>query len=205
LQSGDRAARLADYGYSSFDVRHAWYAAVTYEPKQLKGWGLDTVVRSRSGFPINVVTGVDPIQLGLTSYVLRPNLVPGEPLWIEDPNAPGGRVLNRKAFRVPDLQQQGDLARNVVRGFGFSQVDLAIRKQFRITERASMQFRVEAFNALNRANLGDPQSVLSSPQFGQSLSMLNTALGSGGPANGLMPAFQIGGPRSMQVSLRFRF
>jgi hypothetical protein len=115
-------------------------------------------------------------------------------------------VLNRAAFRVPDSPRaQGDMARNGVRGFDFSQVDLAIRKQFRITEKASVQFRIEAFNALNQANLGDPQAVLSSPQFGRSLSMLNTALGSGGPANGLMPAYQIGGPRSMQVSLRFRF
>ncbi len=206
LQYGDVAARNADYGYSSFDVRHAWHASVSYEPKFLKGWGIDTVVRDRSAFPVNVVTGVDPLQLGLTSYVLRPNLIPGQAVWIDDPNAPGGRVLNRAAFQAPDLpQKQGDLARNAIRGFGFSQVDLAIRKQFRLGEKASMQFRIEAFNALNRANLGDPQAVLSSPQFGQSLSMLNTALGSGGPANGLMPAFQIGGPRSMQVSFRFRF
>ncbi len=206
LQYGDLAARNADYGYSSFDIRHAWHAAVSYEPKSFKGWGIDTVVRNRTAFPVNVVTGVDPMQLGLTSYVLRPNLVPGEPVWLADPGAPGGRVLNRKAFRVPDSpQQQGDLTRNGIRGFGFAQVDLAIRKQFRIGERASVQFRIEAYNAFNHANLGDPQAVLSSPQFGQSLSMLNTALGSGGPANGLMPAFQIGGPRSMQVSLRFRF
>lgn len=206
LQYGDTAARRADYGFSSFDVRHAWYGAVTYEPKFFKGWGIDTVVRNRSAFPLNIVTGVDPMQLGVTSYVLRPNLLPGVPLWIDDPNAPGGRVLNRAAFAVPTSNsQQGDLSRNAIRGFGFSQVDLAIRRQFRITEKASMQLRLEAFNALNRANLGDPQAVLSSPQFGQSLSMLNSALGSGGPANGLMPSFQIGGPRSLQVSLRFRF
>jgi hypothetical protein len=205
LQYGDRAARQADYGYSSFDVRHAVHGALSYEPKQWKGWGMDSIVRSRSAFPLNVVTGVDPMQLGLTSYVLRPDLVGGQALWIDDQSAPGGRRLNRNAFQVPDSRQQGSLPRNAVRGFDFVQVDLAVRKQFRITERASMQFRVEAFNALNRANLGDPQAVMTSPQFGRSLSTLNSALGSGGPANGLMPAFQIGGPRSMQVSLRFRF
>lgn len=205
LQFGDFAARRADYGYSSFDVRHSGHAALSYEPKQLKGWGLDTIVRSRTGFPVNVVTGVDPMQLGLTSYVLRPDLVAGQQVWIDDAAAPGGRRLNRNAFQVPNSQRQGSLDRNAVRGFGFGQVDFAVRKQFRLTERTSMQFRVEAFNALNRANLGDPQSVMTSPQFGQSLNTLNTSLGSGGPANGLMPAFQIGGPRSMQVSLRFRF
>jgi hypothetical protein len=205
LQWGDFAARRADYGHSSFDVRHAAHAALSYEPKRWKGWGVDTIVRNRSGFPVNVVTGVDPMQLGLTSYVLRPDAVAGESFWVPDATAPGGRRLNRNAFQVPDSQRQGTLARNAVRGFGFAQVDLAVRKQFRIGERASMQLRLEAFNALNHANLGDPQSVMTSPQFGRSLNTLNTSLGSGGPANGLMPAFQIGGPRSMQVSLRFRF
>ena len=84
-------------------------------------------------------------------------------------------------------------------------MDLAIRKQFRVSERASIQLRLEAFNALNHANLNDPQARLTSAQFGQSQSMLSAGLGTGGPANGLMPVFQVGGPRSLQASLRFRF
>ncbi|HEY3743810.1 MAG TPA: hypothetical protein VGL53_28390, partial [Bryobacteraceae bacterium] len=162
-------------------------------------------LRSRSAFPINVVTGADPFQFGTGNYVLRPNVVQGMPVWIEDPNAPGGRLLNPEAFSIPNGYGQGDLTRNSIRGFGFSQVDLALRKQFRIRDHAALQLRVEVFNAFNRANLSDPQSMLSSSLFGESQSMLNAGLGTGGPANGLMPVYQIGGPRSLQMSLRFSF
>jgi hypothetical protein len=205
LPYGDAGARRADLGASSFDVRHAWHAALVFEPKKLRGWGLDWVQRSRSAFPVNVVTGLDPMQNGLSNFILRPNLVPGVPVWIDDPTSPGGRHLNRAAFRFPDGLSQGNLPRNALRGFDFWQTDLALRRDFRVREKLVLQFRVEAFNLFNRANLGDPSPVLNSATFGQSLQMLNTALGTGGPANGLTPIFQIGGPRSLQVSLRLRF
>jgi hypothetical protein len=86
-----------------------------------------------------------------------------------------------------------------------SQVDLAIRRDFPIRNGISMQFRLEAFNALNQANLGDPVRFLASPLFGYSASMLNVMLGTGSPGSGLAPIFQVGGPRSVQASLRFTF
>ena len=205
LPYGDLTARAADFGYSDFDVRRSWNASVSYEPKWSKGWAVESIVRSRSAFPLNIVTGADPFQFGSGNYVLRPNLVPGAPLWIADANAPGGERLNSNAFSVPNGYSQGDLTRNAIRGFGFAQVDMALRKQFRVSEAASVQLRLEVFNALNHANLSDPQTALNSAHFGQSQSMLSAGLGTGGPANGLMPVFQIGGPRSLQVSLRFRF
>ena len=205
LPYGDSAARTADLGYSDFDLRRTWNASVSYEPKWSKGWAVESIVRSRSAFPLNVVTGADPFQFGSGNYVLRPNLAAGQAIWIDDASAPGGRRLNTNAFVVPSGYQQGDLARNSIRGFGFAQTDLAVRKQFRLTERTSAQLRLEVFNALNHANLADPQAALTSAQFGQSQSMLSSGLGTGGPANGLMPVFQIGGPREVQVSLRLRF
>ena len=205
LPYGDQASRAADLGYSDFDVRRSWNASVSYEPKSLKNWALESIIRSRSAFPLNVVTGADPFQFGNGNYVLRPNLVAGTPIWISDSNAPGGERLNANAFSVPNGYTQGDLTRNSIRGFGFSQVDIAVRKQFNVREGSSIQLRVEVFNAFNHANLSDPQTSLNSAQFGQSQSMLSAGLGTGGPANGLMPVFQIGGPRSLQASLRFRF
>jgi len=38
-------------------------------------------------------------------------------------------------------------------------LDLAIERAFRLTEKASFQFRAEAFNALNKTNLGTPQPL----------------------------------------------
>jgi len=85
------------------------------------------------------------------------------------------------------------------------QIDLALHRDFQLAERRSLQFRIEAFNALNHPNYADPVPFLSSPLFGQSASMLNMMLGTGSPGSGLTPIFQNGGARSVQVMLRFRF
>ena len=86
-----------------------------------------------------------------------------------------------------------------------SQLDLAVRRDFLVGEKRSLQVRIEAFNALNHANFADPIRFLASPLFGQSGSMLNLMLGTGSPGSGLAPVFQAGGPRSLQATVRFRF
>jgi hypothetical protein len=45
-------------------------------------------------------------------------------------------------------------------------LDIALVRTFRITERSSFQFRGEAFNVLNTANLGTPNRYVNEPQFG---------------------------------------
>ena len=100
---------------------------------------------------------------------------------------------------------QGDLGRNALRGFGATQWDLALRRQFRFTERLSLQARGDFFNILNHPNFGSPINYLSSPQFGQATMMLNNSLGSGGQSGGLNPLYQIGGPRSIQLALKLQF
>jgi hypothetical protein len=86
-----------------------------------------------------------------------------------------------------------------------SQLDLALRRDFSLSEKRSIQLRLEAYNALNHPNFADPIRFLASPLFGQSPSMLNLMLGTGSPGSGLAPLFQTGGPRSLQITVRFRF
>ncbi len=86
-----------------------------------------------------------------------------------------------------------------------SQVDMAVRREFRLGEHQTAQVRMEAFNVLNKANFADPVKYLTSPVFGQSTSMLNLMLGSGSPGSGLSPILQTGGARSLQATVRFRF
>ncbi len=86
-----------------------------------------------------------------------------------------------------------------------SQLDLALRREFPLRDRGSLQLRIEAFNALNQANFADPVRFLASPLFGQSPSMLNLMLGTGSPGSGLAPMFQMGGARSVEIALRFKF
>jgi hypothetical protein len=58
---------------------------------------------------------------------------------------------------------------------------------------------------MNQANFADPVPFLVNPLFGQSVSMLNMMLGTGSPASGLAPMFQIGGARTVELALRVRF
>lgn len=144
--------------------------------------------------------------MGLSfANAFRPNLVGGQPVWIRDPSAPGGRRLNRDTFQLTDVSIQGSLGRNAIRGFGMYQIDTAVRRQFQLGERWSLQLRAEAFNVLNHPNFSDPAPHLSNPLFGESASMLNLMLGTGSPGSGLTPVFQTGGARSMQIALRLRF
>ena len=192
-----------DRGSSDFDVRHSLTVGFSYDIRR-SGWALDGMLHARTGFPITVL-GAEQFMGISFENVFRPSLTPGQANWIDDPSAPGGRRINGAAFQVGRGSVQGDLGRNALGGFGMSQLDLALRREFFTGERRSIQLRVEAFNALNHPNFGDPVRSLSSPLFGQSSSMLNRMLGTGSPGSGVAPIFQTGGARSLQVSLRFRF
>lgn len=199
-----------DRGASSFDVRHAFNSAISYEipsifkdgigKKIFSGFGLDTTFRARTATPVNVVSGVNRFNLGVTT-ILRPDYIQGQPLYIDDPTAPGGRVFNRNAFVVPAATEnrQGSFGRNVLRGFGANQVDLSLRRTFGITETVNLQLRIDGFNIFNRANFANPTGVLSSGNFGRSTQLLGNGLG------GLSSLYQIGGPRSFQLSAKINF
>lgn len=196
---------------SDFDIRHNFQAAITwdipgrYENKMasalLTNWALDSRLTMRSSMPVDVTSasGVDP---GLYVAVnFHPNAVPGQPLYVTDPNSPGGRRINFNAFEAAPTGVEGNVGRNIARGFSVSQTDLALRREFPLTERVRLQFRAEAFNLWNQANFGAiyNQLINGSALFGTAWSTLNAQLG------GLNSLYQTGGPRSMQLALRLRF
>jgi hypothetical protein len=202
--AGANASAARDWGSSDFDLRHSLTASLGYAlPGVGKGWFLDGIFRARSGFPITVLDAEQYTGITLTN-AFRPDLVPNVPVWMNDPGSPGGRILNPLAFS-PAGAQQGDLGRNAITGFGMWQLDLALRREFRVADRRTIDLRVEAFNALNHPNFADPSPYLNSPFFGQSTSMLNMMLGTGSPGSGLAPLLQSGGARSLEVVVRFRF
>jgi hypothetical protein len=198
-------------GSSSFDVRHNFTAALTYSiartgtgrtARLFSGWETSVLLRARSGFPIDLLTTVNFLGLGFDDF-RRPDLVPGEPVWI--PSAViGGRSLNPAAFSYPK-GSQGTLGRNAIAGSGMSQIDLAVERRFALARTLFLDLRLEAYNALNHPNPADPVRFLDNPLFGSPASMLNLMLGSGIARSGLAPAFQTGGPRSLQAQLRLRF
>ncbi len=200
-----------DRGLSTFDIRHAFTASASYElpaPRSnriaaaiLGGFAFDTVIRLRTASPVTVVTGRDALNLGLTN-VARPDLVPGEPLYIYSGNLPGGKVFNPAAFdgATPLAEgRQGTLGRGTLEGFGLRQFDLSLRRRFPIHERIALNFRVDAFNLFNTPNFASPIGVMSSGNFGRSTRVLSSSLG------GMNPLYQVGGPRSLQLALKLQF
>jgi hypothetical protein len=198
-----------DYAASDFDIRHSFSGALTYDipiwarpgPVSLltRDWSLDTVIIARTGFPFNgVILSASPDPTGTAKS--RPDLVPGQPFWIANAMAPGGKSLNPAAFSIPSTIRQGTEGRNDIPGFGLTQVDLSLGRKFSLTERVKLQFRADAFNLFNHPNFTNPPAFVEfGPAFLQSFQMLNRGLG------GLNPLFQEGGPRSLQLSLKLFF
>jgi hypothetical protein len=212
--TGPGSPRSNDRASSDFDLRHSFTGSVSYqvsrkwrtaaERRLLGSWLASALVRARSGFPITIQQEEEYIGISLIN-AFRPDLVYGQPIWIADPNSPGGRRLNPLAFQTTPAAQQGTLGRNAIAGFGMWQADMALSREFRAGHRATIQLRLESFNAFNHPNFADPAKFMDSPLFGQSSSMLNMELGTGSPGSGLTPTLQSGGPRAFQASIRFHF
>jgi hypothetical protein len=188
----------SDHASSNFDVRQSFTAGFSWQIPHAFGWTLDGVLRVRSGFPINILNTGQFLGVPFEN-VYRPNLVGGVPLWVD------GRRINPSAFRATPDGTQGNLGRNALTGFGMNQVDLAMHRDLVLRDQHSIEVRIEAYNALNHPNFADPTRILASPLFGRSVSMLNSMLGTGSPGSGLSPLFQSGGPRSVQLALRYRW
>ncbi len=187
-------------GPSDFDVRHTANATLSYS---MPGhWTLSGLFYARTGFPIDVVAS-ETFQGSAVSNN-QPDLISGVPVWIPDSSAPGGQRLNAAAFRMP-ASATGNLGRNAIRGFGEWQADVAAQKPIRLGESIRIAIRGEAFNVFNHAQFADPTRYLSNLLFGLAASPLNLMLGSGSPISGQSPAFQMGGPRALQVSVRLSF
>jgi hypothetical protein len=203
-----------DRGPSSFDVRHAVSGGVSWQiPSPFKagaarilthGFGLDALFQGRSSLPVNILTNTDTFGLGFAT-VSRPNVIAGVPLYLDDPSVAGGRRINKAAFSFPTNGLQGNLGRNVLRGFGVSQLDLSVRRRFSLIEQVALVFRADSFNLFNHPNFALPDGTLTSPTFGVATQMLGRSLGSAGTSGGFSPLYQLGGPRSMQLSLTLQF
>jgi hypothetical protein len=210
---GSVADPKVDRGNSNFDIRHSLTAGVTYDLPSLEshklaeavldGWSLDSFIFARSAPPVNIVGGT--FFVNGVSLAPRPNVNAGVPLVLHGSQYPGGKIFNKAAFTAAPAGHQGNLGRNVLRGFGAWQADVALQRQFHITEKVGLRFRTEFFNIFNHPNFGNPNSVLTSPLFGRSTQTLASSLGSGGPNGGLNPLYQVGGPRSIQLALKLQF
>jgi hypothetical protein len=170
----------------------------------LNDWSIDTIFTSRTALPVYVYAVREDVGLDTTFFNARPDLVPGAPLYIYDPTLPGGRRINPAAFTIPVEVRQGNLGRNALRGFPVSQLDFAVSRQFSVTEKVKLQGRFDFFNLFNHPNFGAVDGQLGyfpplqpNAHFGIAGGMLNGTTDD--------PLFSVGGPRSIQLSLRLSF
>jgi hypothetical protein len=180
-----------DRGDADLDRRHMFVFNAVYVLPSLKQWGsiasgvlgdwqLNTIVSVLSGVPIDLTTNTN--TAGLASGTQRPNLVPGQPLYLNgDPRF----YLNPAAFALPSPGQFGNIGRGVLRAPGLRNVDFSVNKNWRVRERYGVQFRAEMFNAFNHVNLITVDNNITSSTFGHL---------SGDR-----------GPREIQVGLKFSF
>jgi len=98
-------------------------------------------------------------------------------------------------FSWPGLDKIGNAGANTYIGPSFFNADLAITKAFTIHENVETKFRMDAFNAFNHINPGNPYN---GDIFGTSVNNVTV----GGPINGQAPGAQT---RQLEFSLRVQF
>jgi len=116
----------------------------------LGGWSLQGLNSVMSGEPFSVSSGAKTAQYGASSRaILTTSTMPDDSL---KPGALGPVFFtSTNDFALAPAGSTG-MGRNMFQGPTFWDMDGALSKTFRATERIKMTFRAEAFNALNHAN-----------------------------------------------------
>ena len=202
IQKAD--CRSCDYGPTNQDVRHTLTVNGVYQLPYgrdggtgamhylLGGWTLSGLMQARTGRPLTITasraTGDLPDGNNQAQRADRVTSVEVYPA-----NQTPEVWFNPAAFAVPASGTWGNVGRNTVRAPGLFQIDLALQKRFEISGARNFEFRIEAFNAFDRLNLGAPGTAVTSPaSFGRITGPLNTGYGTGTA-------------RQMQFMFRFNF
>jgi hypothetical protein len=158
------------------DVRHRFALSGVYDIPALRtmtwitlltsNWHFSTVYQAETGMPLTISVFGDTANSGtvLGENPIRANYT-GQPIF-----GPGTRTaaewFNPAAFATPAAFTFGNVGRNSVYGPPLQTLDLALERTFALTEKMRFEFRGEAFNTLNKVNLGTPNRFVNTPQFG---------------------------------------
>jgi hypothetical protein len=166
----DSANLEAEWGRSSFDVRHRFSVSFSYDLPY--DFTVSGIVQMQSGRPFTValLPEIDNSNTGRSSLGFGANDRPNVNGSARLDNPGPGQWFNAASFSMPAFGTFGNAGRNTLEGPGFQNVNLAIIKRLPIAGRTSLQLRAEAFNLLNRVNFNLPDNFFGSPTFGQILS-----------------------------------
>ncbi len=180
--------RAFNTGPLSFDRRHAFVTTFTYQVpfmrqrkdffgQVLGGWELSGKTRYQSGQYLTV-TGNTSIGTRRADYV-------GGDVALPAGDRTTAHWFNTSAFATAPDTRRGNSRVGMVEGPPFNRFDLSARKNFRLAGNNRIEVRADAFNALNRVNLNNPNVTVTNSAFGT--------------INGAKT------PREFQFSLRFQF
>jgi hypothetical protein len=163
-------------GLADYHSKHNWVSNFVWElpfGRELqgvpavfgRGWQLSTIATVRSGNPLTAF-----VRGNRSRSLWAPSIGPG--LGFDRPSMAPGRThesavlggpdqyLDPTAFVLQPAGTLGNVGRNTFIGPNLQTVDLSASKNFRLGERANLQFRAESFNLLNRANFGPPNVLV---------------------------------------------
>jgi hypothetical protein len=169
------------WGASSFDRTHVlvvsyiydvpfWKEQDTLMKNMLGGWQISGASFFRSGTPFSITRANDiagvgggdqPIDLVGDIYANANGKF--------SDGTDGNYIFNPAAFANPAAGRFGNQTRNLIRGPGDQQWDLAIFKNFLVRGAQKVQFRVEMFNFINHPNLSGPNTDITNANFGRSI------------------------------------
>lgn len=206
----------ADWSLSDYDQKNSVVGYVTYllpyrtKWKGLRAlandWTLNAIGQFRGGLPFTPILST-PISrnLSVAGNAETPNLNPG---FSENPThgvsagcsgfptgtkvGTAGNWFDPCAFSLPIAGTYGDLKRNTLIGPGLEDVDFAVQKNFKATERINATLKAELFNIANHPNFGLPNV---------------TALAASGAANPSAGTitYTVTSSRQLQLALRINF
>ena len=180
LTNSCTCGRYFDYGPDGGDLNKALTVSGNYmlprvpfngvASKLVNGWGLAGVTTWHSGFPFTVFSNSDNSfsamgadRADLTVPHVKDALLSGS-----RPHAQLVAEWFNTADFVPNaIGTFGNTGKNILRGPGYLDMDLALLRNINLDSRVSLQFRAEFFNATNHTNFGMPDHGLTDSGFGQ--------------------------------------
>ncbi len=168
----------ADYGPLSLDRTHNATVSALWDlpfgaagaPKwqrlAIGGWQMSGIASVISGAPLTVRSGRDNSLTGIggdTADVVGNWRLPDGRSKQDQMNA----WFNTAAFVQNAAGTFGNAGIGFLRGPGSWNIDMALQKQFRITEKQHLEFRGSFYNVLNHANLGNPNTTQLNSIFGR--------------------------------------
>ena len=163
--------KTCEYGPSGFNEPHRFVASIIYVlpfgkgqaflnhggiVNQLVGdWQLSTITTLQSG-SVTETSTYDSGGVVFSPNGARLNCVAGADQVLPNPNQNGW--YNPAAFSNPVPGTFGNCARDNLLGPRQTNIDFSVIKDFHMTERHAIQFRMEMFNAPNHVELGTPSA-----------------------------------------------